>query len=147
MIRLKEIMKAFGGQFGLSGLAADRDGVYGLDVDGMTVSVMEAAEKGKVVMWARVGDLPSEGAGAFSRQLLEAMAPDDAADGSVLSVEAESKAVYLHRMDDLATLDLDSFKAVLSKFVDRLEDWRNRLGDFRPQTDAADENMFGFLRV
>ena len=147
MTRLKEIMKEFGGQLGLVGLSADRDGAYDLDIDGMVVSVMETVENGKVVMWARVGDLPSEGAGEFSRQLLEAMDPGGDSDGSVLSVESESKAVYLHRLDDLAALDLDSFKAVLSKFVDRLEDWRNRLADFRPQTDMTEGNMFGFLRV
>ena len=144
---LDEIMAAFGAQVGLSDLAPDSDGAYHMDIDGMSVSVMEVIESGQTVIWARVGELPSEGQDAFCRMLLEAMAPSGEADGAVFSLQTDLNVVFLHRVEGLGAFDLDSFKSVLSKFVDLLEKWRGRLVDFRPEAEnvAADES--GFVRV
>ena len=146
-MRIDEIMTAFGAQFGLPDLAPDRDGAYHIDIDGMAVSVMEVVESGQTVIWARVGELPSEGQGAFCRMLLEAMAPSGEADGAVFSIQTDPNVIFLHRVEGLGAFDFDSFMSALSKFVDLLEKWRSRLADFRPEAENATEDESEFVRI
>ena len=78
--------------------------------------------------------------------------------GSSFSIEPESGKIYLHRVDPVAVLDLNSFSAMLEKFVNMLEQWRKTLVDFRPvaeaikkEDDAAgavpDFGLGGFMQV
>ena len=144
---LDEIMAAFGAQVGLSDLAPDGDGAYHMDIDGMAVSVMEVIESGQTVIWARVGELPSEGQDAFCRLLLEEMSPSGEADGAIFSLQTDLNVVFLHRVEGLGLFDLDSFSSVLAKFIDLLEKWRGRLVDFRPEAEGMTEDKSDFVRI
>ena len=147
-MRLNEIMSAFGAEVGLFDLAADENGTYQLDIDGMPVSVMEVVESDQVVVWSRLGALPSEGRASLYRQMLSAMAPGGEAEGAVFSFERETDTLYLHRVEDVRLLDLGGFKTVLERFADLLEKWRGQLADFRPETEAsAASDEDGFVRI
>ena len=155
---INEIMEAFGRDLGVEGLAPDADGVYGLDIDGMKIAVAELPDA-QLATWAEVCEPPPEGRERLYRTLMEGMFLGEGTGGAAFSIERESGKVYLHRFDAIAALDAGSFKAMLEKFVNVLEEWRSLIADFRPAFDelakgedaARDERqdvgMGGFIQV
>lgn len=147
-MRLNEIMSAFGAEIGLPDLTAVEDGTYQLDIDDMAVSVMEVIESDQVVIWSRLGELPSAGCAKFCRQMLAAMAPGGEAEGAVFSFERETNTLYLHRIEDMRMLDLAGFKSALEQFANLLEMWLGRLADFRPgEEPSASTDESAFVRI
>ena len=154
-----ELMKSFGAEVGIADLAPDSEGVCALEVDGMKVSFMELPESGQLATWAPVGDLPPEGRERLYRVFIEAMYMGQATGGSVLSIAPNSDTVHLHRIDSLMLTDLDSFKAMLEKFVNVLEQWRKIVSGYSEAAPriASDEaaateearqfGLGGFLQV
>ena len=141
-------MVAFGDMVGQPDLAADENGAYQLDIDGMPVLVMEVLESDLVVIWSRLGELPSEGRASLYRQMLAAMAPGGEAEGMVFSFDRETSTLSLHRIENLRLLDFGGFKAALERFSDLLEKWRGQLADFRPEAEAsAAPDESGFVRI
>lgn len=128
---LDEIMAAFAAESGIKGLSADEDGTYSLSIDDMSVSFMEIPETGRLATLAKVCDLPSEGRESLYRVMMEAMFMGRATGGAMFSVEPEGDAVFLQRVDPLAVMDPDGFKAMLEQFVNVLEEWRKLVVDFR----------------
>lgn len=148
------LMEAFGMDVGIGALEPDFDRVCRVDIDGMRVSFLEMPQSGQLVTWAAVCEPPPEGREQLYQMLMEAMFMGRETGGGAFSVDAETGSVYLHRFDALQTMDLDSFKAMLEKFANVLENWRRRVADFRPQTSDGPQGvafgqfgMDGFLQV
>lgn len=153
-----EIMETFGRERGIGGLVPDEDGTYALDIDGMSVAFAEV-EGDRLVTWSEVCEPQPEGREHLFRALLEGMFMGEGTGGASFSVERGSGKVCLHRIDALGALDLPSFKGMLEKFVNVLEEWRRLVADFQPvfrevekgATAAHDElrdaNRGGFIRV
>ena len=155
---IRELMEAFGRDFGIEGFAADADEIYTLCIDGMNVSFAEIAG-GRLATWAEVCEPPPEGREHLYRTLMEAMFMGEGTGGAAFSIDRETGKVYLHRFDAMAALDIQSFKTMLEGFVNVLEEWRGLITDFRPvfgeiakaESAARDEQQEmdrgGFIQV
>lgn len=160
-MEFSEIMQGFARQIHLQSFTPDGDGVYRIIVDGMSIAFMEHAETQMLVTWAEVCDQPPEGRELFYKVIMEAMFLGSATGGSTFSIETESQKVFLHRLDALQLMDLERFNAMLEKFVNVLDQWRQIIADFRPvaaelekdkQNAGAESSSFsmggrGFMQV
>ena len=122
------------GQFtaasGITDAVADETGAFHFAIDDMTVSFEADEASGELATYALVGELPPEGREQLYRLMMEAMFRGEGTDGATLSIAHDSDKVYLHRIDPLAVLDLESFKSILERFVNVLEEWRKQLDNF-----------------
>lgn len=151
-MKLKELMEAFAGEAGLPEVAPVDAGTYCLNIDAMPVTFLEM--DGRLVIWAEVGPVPSEGREQLYRVLLESPAH-----GSAFVIDSDADCIFLHRFDALASLSLEEFRVMLETFVNDLEFWRKTVADFREavpeivrKAKAAVEEyrnlgLGGFLRV
>ena len=160
-MELKEIMNAFTAEIGLGEAVTDDAGGYTFEIDDMTVSFLESPETQELTTFSEVGDLPDEGAEQVYRLLMEAMFRDSGSDGSIFSQEPGTKRIWVHRRDSLATMDNESFRAMLERFVNAMEDWRRLVGglsELAPKLAEAKEsalrenrelsmNNEGFVRI
>lgn len=157
-MEFREIMRQFGAKIGMSDLAPDETNACHLKVDDMSVSFAEDPDSATIITWAEICEPPADGSEVLNRVLMEAMFMGQGTAGSVFSIEPESGKIFLHRVDPAAALDLDSFCAMLEKFVNILESWRKTIADFRPAVEAAkrasesaaeqpDLRMDGFMQV
>ena len=136
-MEFREIIRQFGTKIGMADLSPDETNSCHLKIDDMSVSFMEDLASGGIVTWAEICAPPADGAEMLNRVLMEAMFMGQGTAGSVFSIEPESGKIFLHRVDPLAALDLDSFSAMLEKFVNTLELWRKTIADFRPVAEAV----------
>lgn len=158
-MELEEIMKAFADEIGIVGVAADADGAYHFDIDGIGVMFATAGDGVRLGMFAEIGEPPREGREVVYRALLEAMSPGGAEDGLTFSIPQGTDRVVLHRTDPLATTDYPTFKTRLENLVNVAEDWRRNLADMpalyekvreaaKASADEAREfGQNGFLQV
>ena len=129
-MELEEIMKAFAAEIGIEGVAADADGAYNFDIDGISVMFATAGDRVRLGMFAVIGEPPRDGREIVYRALLEAMSPGMTEGGLTFSILRGTDRVILHRTDTLATTDYAVFKARLENLVNVAEDWRRNVADF-----------------
>ena len=132
-------MRQFGAKVGIGDFEPDETNVCRLDIDDMLISFAEDPETAAVVTRAEICESPSHGAGMLYRLLMESMFMGQGTMGASFSIEPESGKIYLYRVDPTATLDPDSFSAILEKFVNMLEQWRKTLAGFMPVIAAVKE--------
>ena len=129
MTKLQEIMVRFAAKVGIGeSIVTDDAGGYTFAIDDITVSFAERAETGELITVAEVGELPDEGREYVYRLLLEAMFRDGGTGGAIFSLEPDSKRIWAHRRDSLATMDDESFWSMLEQFVNGMEEWRRIVG-------------------
>lgn len=155
-MELNELMTGFAAESGIDGLVPDGDGIYHLGVDDMVISVAGSEGGGEVALLGELGELPPEGAEEFYRSMMEAMYQGKATGGAVFSLERASRRLCVHQREELARLDSVKFKSLLEKFADTVEEWRQKLLDFRPgvptsavagDVPMSDMGMGGFMQV
>ena len=129
-MELEEIMKAFAAETGIEGVAADANGAYNFDIDGIGVMFTTVGDGVRLGMFAVIGEPPREGREIVYRTLLEAMSPGVTEDGLTFSIPQGKDRIVLHRTDPLATTDYPAFKARLENLVNVAEDWRRNIADF-----------------
>lgn len=126
-MELREIMEAFAGETGISGIEADENGAYHFSIDEIGV-MFETDETGaRLGMFAEVGELPAEGREVVYRAMLESMSTSD---GLVLSIPHGTDRVVLSRADPLESTDYAAFKNRLEGLVNAAEGWRRNIADF-----------------
>lgn len=128
-MELKDIMEAFAAEVGVTEVAPDDAGVYHLEFDGMGVSFATADDR--LVTWAEVGEIPSEGCERLYRALLEAMLLGSLTKGASFAVDSETDRIFLQRLDALAALSPEGFRKMIETFVNVLETWRKVVSDFQ----------------
>lgn len=141
-----ELLKGFAARVGLAGLSSDDEGGCCVDIDGMSVTILELPQTQSVVLYGPVGDLPVEGRAEFLGVLLQANYLGQGTSGATLSQEGESGPICLHQVLPLALTDVDSFFDAFEKFVNTLETWRKLAADYRPgaaeKAPASEEAAF-----
>ena len=137
-----DLMAKFGEKIGLPDLRPEDDSCY-VEIDGMPVSFMEHGNSKSLVTWADVCDVPPGDGAGLSRILMEAMYMGRETDGSTFSIESGSGKIVLHRIDPLVTLDLDAFCAMLEKFVNVLEKWRDFIAGYHEDARNDDNGTSG----
>ena len=145
----EELMKGFAGRIGAEELEADADGVRRVAVDDLVLYFREVPESDEVLTWTGVCEPPPGAGEQLYRILLEAQFMGQATQGCVLSLEAESGLVHLHRLDPMKLQDVDRFFASTEKFVDTAQHWKELIGNFRagPAADERSAVPEDFLRV
>lgn len=152
-MELKELAAAFGEEAKLPGLGPDADGVYRVEIDGMTVAFTDEPKTNRLMTWAVVGEFPAEGREEICIRLLKGMFMGAETGGSSFAVNPETGYVYLQRMDELQTMDADRFMSAIDSFVTVLERWRAEISNFRPSEDEKPDGALsgfgngGFLKV
>ena len=142
-MEIDELMREFAVASGIDDVRSDGEGAYHFDIDGMSVSFAAVPETGDMITWADVAEPPPEGRERIYHSLLEAMFMGEGSGGATFSVARDTGRICLHRIDPLATLDFDRFRAMLERFVNVLETWRKLIADFRevaPDLDRASES-------
>jgi hypothetical protein len=147
-MEFSELVSDFAQRHAVSGLAAE-DGAAALDIDGIPVTLVEAADH--LAATAEIGEPPAEGRADFAEILLEA----NLESGAFFAKTRESGKYVLVRRLPLAGLDSDAFDTALEGLVNIAETWRRLLADFRPAAKAAAEatsaapafGTSGFLQV
>lgn len=132
-MELAELIEGFAEKLGLAGLSLT-DGMCQVDIDGMVITFVEVAATHQVITCAEVGEPPPEGRERLYKVLMESMYMGRATGGSTFSLDPENGSLQLFRFDSLLLLDVESFMAMLEKFVNLLEQWRKMIGEF---SDAA----------
>ena len=137
-MEVSEILSAFAADIGLDGLEPDADGVFHLGVDDMSIEFAELKETRQLVTFAEVGEPPAGCRDRLYRVLMEAMFMGRATNGAMFSVPVGGETICLQRVDELATLELDGFKATLEAFVNDLERWKKFVAEFKDVAAAID---------
>ena len=130
-MELDELMAAFAAETKLEGLAPDSEGVYQLNIDDMVVAFREDANERRLVTESEVCTLADKGAQCIYQVLFEAMFLGQVTGDGWFAFAPDSDRVLFQRSDYLDLLDLEKFKAMLEDFLNRVEQWRHSLGEFR----------------
>lgn len=159
-MELKELIAAFAAEAGITETpVADDAGGYTFEIDGMTVSFLEKADGRELLTVAEVGELPDSGEKSIFRYLMESMFRDGGSGGAIFSLEPGTKRIWAHRRDFLPAMDGESFRSMLERFVNGMEEWRRivaGLSDLAPKLAEAESMAEGsepagdlgaFLRV
>lgn len=158
-MKLDEMIGGFAATVGIENVSPDDAGGYTLEIDGMAVSFLEATDGQELLTVAEVGELPDSGEKSIFRYLMESMFRDGASGGAVFSLEPGTKRIWAHRRDFLPAMDGESFRTMLERFVNGMEEWRrivSGLSDLAPKLAEAEEKAEGselpgdassFLRV
>lgn len=129
---INELMTEMADRFGIAGeIAPDKDGVYRLGADGVTVAFMEVLEMNAALVFGEVCELPVEGRERFLTALLRENFMGRGAPGGAFSLSERDK-VYLHRYVDLPSAETGAFCSALEDFVATLVNWRNLAKDYGP---------------
>lgn len=136
-MELKELMESFAARVGLEGLEPDPFGVYVLSFDEMAVAFKED-EPGQLILIAPFAKKPEEGTDHLAELLLSANHLQKATGGATISLDADSGDYCLQRRDRLSALDGEGFSLLIETFVNKLEEFRNLVQEFRPAFDQAE---------
>lgn len=144
----KTLVTEFAAGLGVSEIPFDEDGVACLQADDMILSFMEIPERASVLTWAKVATPPPEKLEELYKLMLEASFMGRATQGATFSLE--NGAIYLHRVDALVNLDIESFFKIVEDFLNLVEKWRGIIEAFRADTstlsgEGSEEPEFGSL--
>ena len=135
-MELEELLPAFAARLGIEGLAV-RDGACALEIDGMPVDIAQVPGGAALAACAVIGKPPPEKEEIFLETLLAATLHFHSRDDMAFGLLSETGDLVLQWRTPTAGLDLDTFCAQLETFVNRADQWRRTLEDFRPAAEAA----------
>ena len=159
-MELSELMRRFAEESGISALGPDEKGMYAVLIDNMTVTFRVRPDQNLLETRAPVCAVTEKMRDTICPVMLESMFLGQATGGSAFILDEEKGEAVLCRTDWLTLLDVAAFRAMLEKFVNILEEWRNLTDDFAAVVDAVGEHKHdaeqiqarlrradGFLRV
>ena len=131
-----ELLPAFAARLGIEGLAV-HDGACALEIDGMPVDIAQVPDGAALAVCAVLGKPPPEKEEIFLETLLEATIHFHSRDDMAFGLLSDTGDLVLQWRTPTAGLDLDTFCAQLETFINRADQWRRTLEDFRPAAEAA----------
>lgn len=137
-MELKELMSAFAEKFGLGEIKADENGAYALSFDDFDVGFKEGAE-GSLLLVSPFATKPLEGADRIAEILLGANHLFMATGGATIALDNESGEYVLQRSAPLSIHDAASFVELVEGFVNKLEELKSLVTEFRPAFEKANE--------
>jgi hypothetical protein len=135
-MELDELLPAFAARLGIEGLAG-RDGACSLEIDGIPVEIAQVPDGAALAVCAVLGKPPPEKEEIFLETLLEATIHFHSRDDMAFGLLSDTGDLVLQWRTPTAGLDLDAFCAQLETFLNRADQWRRTLEDFRPAAEAA----------
>ena len=134
-MEFKELLAAFAAKYGVEGLDG-ADGAAALDVDGVSVELLDDPQTQCVLACAEIGLPPPDANGMFGTMMLQANFMLRGTEGATLCQNPETNAYALVRPFPLALTDVESFGAGLESLVNQTENWRKVLTGVRIAEDA-----------
>ena len=126
-------------------------GACGLDIDGVTVMLHDAADL--VLVTAEIGPPPpEEGLETLFRTALKANWLYRGTGGATLAINPEDGSVWLEKYNFLERLDGEKGVEMITGFAETVKTWRELVAGFKPDIrsggDASRESAFGdFVQV
>ena len=131
-----ELLPAFAARLGIEGLTV-HDGACALEIDGMPVDIAQVPGDAALAVCAVLGKPPPEKEEIFLETLLEATIHFHSRDDMAFGLLSDTGDLVLQWRTPTAGLDLDTFCDQLETFINRADQWRRTLEDFRPAAEAA----------
>lgn len=135
-MELDELLPAFAARLGIEGLAV-RDGACALEIDGIPVEIAQVPDGTALAVCVPLGKPPPEKEEIFLETLLEAAIELHAREDTTFGLLSETGDLVLQWRTPTSNLDLDTFCDHLETFLNRADQWRHTLSDFRPAAEAA----------
>ena len=135
-MELEELLPAFAAKLGIEGLAV-RDGACALEIDGMAVDIAQVPDGTALAFCAVLGKPPPEKEEIFLETLLEAAVQLHSRENMAFGLLPDTGDLVLQWRTPTSNLDLDTFCDHLETFLNRADQWRHTLTDFRPAAEAA----------
>ncbi|MBR6373582.1 MAG: type III secretion system chaperone [Victivallales bacterium] len=135
-MELNELIPAFAAKLGIEGLEV-KDGSCSLEIDGIPMEMVEMPEGKAIVVTAIIGPPPLEKTETFFELLLEANTESLGMQAMAFGKLPDSSNLILQWRIPTQNLTLDAFCAELEAFINKVEQWRQALEDFRPAAEKA----------
>ena len=135
-MELNELIPAFAAKLGIEGLEV-KDGSCSLEIDDIPMEIVEALEGKALAVTAIIGPPPLEKTEAFLELLLEANAESLGVQAMAFGKLPDSSNLILQWRVQTQNLELDAFCKDLEDFINKVEQWRQVLEDFRPAAEEA----------
>ena len=135
-MELNELIPAFAAKLGIEGLEV-KDGSCSLEIDGIPMEMVEMPEGKAMVLTAIIGPPPLEKTEEFYELLLQANTESLGMQAMAFGKMPDSSNLILQWRILTQNLELDAFCAELETFINKVEQWRQALEDFRPAAEQA----------
>ena len=135
-MELNELIPAFAAKLGIEGLEV-KDGSCSLEIDGIPMEMVEMPEGKAIVVTAIIGPPPLEKTEEFFELLLQANTESLGMQAMAFGKLPDSSNLILQWRIPTQNLTLDAFCAELEAFINKVEQWRQALEDFRPAAEQA----------
>ena len=135
-MELNELIPAFAAKLGIEGLEV-KDGSCSLEIDGIPMEMVEMPEGKAMVLTAIIGPPPLEKTEEFYELLLQANAESLGMQAMAFGKMPDSSNLILQWRVLTQNLELDAFCTELETFINKAEQWRQALEDFRPAAEQA----------
>lgn len=135
-MELKELMSAFAEKLGIEGIEV-KDGVCSMTIDDIPMEFTESPDGLAVVGVAVIGEPPPEKREVFYEMLLEANTQLYGTLGVALSKLPDTGEIALIGGLPFKDLEMAEFCKGLDEFVNKAEQWRETLENFRPAAEEA----------
>ena len=147
-MELKELMSAFAETLGIDGIEV-KDGVCSMTIDDIPLEFTESPGGEAVVGAAVIGEPPPDKREAFYEMLLQANTQLYGTQGIALGISPDTGEVILIGGLPFKGLELKEFCQDLDNFINKAEEWRETVENFRPAAEEAavrDEEAAQFSR-
>lgn len=118
---IHRLLTDFGKYLGLESLALDDNGHCGLSFDDIFVNIEAMDDSSFVLLYSSLGQVPENAGSEIYMRLLEANYFFQQTAGGTLGLEADTGLVVLSHVVDMANIDLSTWEAVMTAFVDAAE--------------------------
>ena len=135
-MELKELMTAFAETLGIDGIDV-KDGICSMTIDDIPMEFTESPGGEAVVGVAVIGEPPADKREAFYEMLLEANTQLYGTLGVALSKLPDTGEIALIGGLPFKGLELKEFCKGLDEFINKAEEWRETLENFRPAAEEA----------
>ena len=135
-MELKELMSAFAERLGIEGIEV-KDGICSMTIDDIPMDFTETPDGLAVVGVAVVGEPPPDKREAFYEMLLQANTQLYGTQGIALSRLPDTGEIGLIGGLPFKGLELKEFCKSLDEFINKAEEWRETVENFRPAAEEA----------
>lgn len=141
-MELHSLLRELGGIMGIGSIGLDAQGTCRLIFDKTLVVDLEPTADEKLLhMIATVGPMPADGDGRLLRSLLSANFMGQDTGNAALALDELNNEIVLCQRIALDSLDVNGFVVELEAFVNRLEDWKQRLASGKLRTSPPADDL------
>ena len=130
------MLSEFGEAVGIPELTFDDDGCCCLSFDDAVVNFELDDETGLLYLYADVGAVPDPPDTALYEMLLEADYLHRETAGGTLGIDKAAGVVALVYQIPYDILELSQFETILDNFINMVEHWTDRIGEFHAGEEA-----------